>query len=414
LNYRLGPFGWFLDASNATDPDAANASGNFGTLDMIAALRWIKENIEAFGGDPGNVTVSGQSAGAFNVLCLLTAPSAHGLFQRAIVESNGNRMASREQALVASEDLLEAILIKTGQARDEAAAVALAATLAPEKRAAIFRSTSTQDIIALQKGAAPQETVLTPWPNQITDGNILPSDGFAGFARGDWANKVPLIIGSNKEELKFFLWSNKGLDWKTPLYVAAAKYGSKVWRAMGVDELADAMASSPGTPPVFVYRFDWGAPDSEGRSPEPGDYGKRLGAFHAVEISFFLGSETCVGPLLTNTLFTTENRPGREDLSRGIMAYLASFATTGNPNARAQGMPFWPPRPPAAATAVPGATLGLVFDATNDKASFTPLTELLTSRGVNDEIDKDLLPDFASQVREKFVVREQGLVINAK
>ncbi len=89
-NYRLGPFGWFRHAAlRGEDSNDLDRSGNFGTLDLIQALQWIHENVAAFGGDPGNITISGQSAGGANVFSLLLAPPARGLFHRAIVESGG-------------------------------------------------------------------------------------------------------------------------------------------------------------------------------------------------------------------------------------------------------------------------------------------------------------------------------------
>ena len=93
-NYRLGPFGWFRHA--ATRNDGANEldrSGNFGTLDLVRALQWIRENAAAFGGDPNNVTIFGESAGGTNVFSLLLSPPARGLFHRAIVESGGMQMS---------------------------------------------------------------------------------------------------------------------------------------------------------------------------------------------------------------------------------------------------------------------------------------------------------------------------------
>ena len=87
VNYRLGPFGWFTHPALRQGLSAADDSGNYGTLDLIQALRWIRENIRAFGGDPGTVLIAGESAGAMNVLSLLTSPPAAGLFQRAVIQS---------------------------------------------------------------------------------------------------------------------------------------------------------------------------------------------------------------------------------------------------------------------------------------------------------------------------------------
>jgi para-nitrobenzyl esterase len=101
VNYRLGPMGWFFhDALRETSGTQEDASGNYGTLDLISALGWVQENIEAFGGNPANVTIYGESAGGFNVLSLMASPLAKGFFHRAIVQSGGLNIFTREQAQV--------------------------------------------------------------------------------------------------------------------------------------------------------------------------------------------------------------------------------------------------------------------------------------------------------------------------
>src|SRR6185295_16851665 len=96
---RLGPFGWFRHQALAGDgPDGLDRSGNFGTLDLVRALQWVRENAAAFGGDPNNVTIFGESAGGTNVFTLLLSPPARGLFHRAIIESGGLRLSGTTEA----------------------------------------------------------------------------------------------------------------------------------------------------------------------------------------------------------------------------------------------------------------------------------------------------------------------------
>lgn len=400
INYRLGPMGWFADPSILAGASGEGRSGNFGTLDIIAALRWVKDNIGAFGGDPSRVTVAGESAGALNVLSLLLSPPASGLFSRAIVESGYNGFTTRVDAEKASEQLFESILVRKGKAK-KADAAQVAATMPAAERAAIFRSTSAGEMVSL---LADGGFGMTKWPSAIIDGGVIPAGGLDAFARGDWPNKVPLIIGSNKEETKLFLSGNPRLDWKTPAYAAIARFGSLEWKAVGVDSIADAIASHPEAPPVYVYRFDWGAPDATGKSPEPGDWGRKLGAFHSIEVSFFLGTGTCLGPLYTWQLFTDKNRPGREKLSAGIMAYLKAFAETGIP--RADGLQTWEHRPAnAQAAAAGGSPVGIVFDATATTPAFEALTEVATKESIKEAMARELDPAMVAEVEKSFIVR---------
>jgi para-nitrobenzyl esterase len=403
MNYRLGPLGWFLDESIEAGADPDSASGNFGTLDIIQALKWVQRNISAFGGDPDNVTIAGESAGAMNVLSLMISPSAKGLFQRAIVESGARTLAGREKAEAASAGLIREYLIYSGRVRTQEAARTVAAALPDSDLAAILRSARARDLIGLE---TPGAAGMTGWPAIIADGRVIPAEGYGAFATGNYANKVPLIIGSNREETKLFLYFDRGMDWKGRIYQAAAKYGSLLWKADGVDEVADAIASAADAPPVYVYRFDWGAPDASGASVLPGDWGARLGAFHSLEISFFLGTGTCLGPFLTGKLFTKANLQGREGLSAGIMAYLASFAATGDPNRNSGGLPAWPRRPArAAAPASAGRPVGIVFNASASAPSWTPLTEVVTREAVYAAIAADLPPPVAAAVRSKLLIR---------
>src|SRR6185295_11659453 len=132
---RLGPFGWFRHQALAGDgPDGLDRSGNFGTLDLVRALQWVRENAAAFGGDPNNVTIFGESAGGTNVFSLLLSPQARGLFHRAIVESGGMRMSGIAEAEELADDgvghanssneAVLRVLIADGTAADRQAAKA--------------------------------------------------------------------------------------------------------------------------------------------------------------------------------------------------------------------------------------------------------------------------------------------------
>ena len=133
-NYRLGPFGWFRHAALGEGASPEDASGNYGTLDQIAALRWVQQHIGSFGGDPGNVTIFGESAGARDVIALTVAPPARGLFHRAIAQSGNVRVQSSEKAEAfaaagghpnSSSEIIARLLLREGKAKDAAGAAAL-------------------------------------------------------------------------------------------------------------------------------------------------------------------------------------------------------------------------------------------------------------------------------------------------
>ena len=341
VGYRLGPFGWFARPGEPTG-NAEDDSGNYGTLDLVAALRWVRDNAASFGGDPGNVTIAGESAGAFNVLTLLLAPSARGLFHRAIVES-GYRSDSTPQKMAAFADRIVAKL--AGSAKEAGAGRIL--DLAP---------------------FGPAGMLDFPYPNW--DGTVLPAEGFAAFSNPVKVADVPIIIGTNKEETKLFQYLGN-MDSRTPSYQREAEFLSARWKAQGADSIADAIVSGDPRRRVYVYRFDWGATDGAGKSVQGGGQGAKLGAAHAMEISFFLQNKSIYESIPFLPIFSKENEGGRNALQAIMGSFLASFAATGNPNAGIglagvppQALPMWDPW--SAASTEPSF---MVFDAGMTAAS---------------------------------------------
>lgn len=310
VNYRLGPLGWFAHPALKTG-NPEDDSGNFGTLDLIAALNWVRTNISSFGGNPDNVTIAGESAGAFNVLTLMLAPAARGLFHRAVVES-GYRTDSTTQKMITFAEKLTTDL-----------------KLGGENIANDLRSTDAKTILSRLPGSA-SGMVGLPYPNW--DGTVLPAEGFAAFGDPAKVADVPLIIGTNKEETKLFQWLGRQNS-KDPKYQANAEKASLDWKADGADSIADAILRGDPERKVYVYRFDWGAPDSSGKSVLGGNTGTKLGASHAMEISFFLQTDSIFGNSLPLPIFTSKNEAGRKDLQQSMGTYLASFMVSGNPNA---------------------------------------------------------------------------------
>jgi para-nitrobenzyl esterase len=373
MNYRLGPFGWFTLPAFRDGASPEDASGNFGTLDIIKALQWIHENIAAFGGDPGNVTVTGESAGGFNVLSLLIAPPAKGLFHRAMSESGAAITRGIDEADARARTTLEQLLVDDGTVDDPMEAGILASEMAPERIRDYLRSKSDRVILRCYNSVI---LGILDNPAVLRDGTVIVADGFDALTTGDYPNKVPLIVGSNKEELKLFLFIDSSIPWQSDLYAAISRFGSERWKASGVDEVARRLSRHHDQPPVYAYEFSWGAPDEKGRSVLPFEWGRRLGAFHSLDIPFFLGTKTLDG-ILQSLLFTACNEEGRRALSRAMMTYVAHFALSGDPNPPGAILPAWTPW-----VNTPGAKKCILFDARGDRPSIVMTSRELTDGGV--------------------------------
>ncbi len=360
INYRLGPLGWFRHASlRAEATTEEDRSGNFGVLDMIAALGWVRDNIAAFGGDPGNVTIFGESAGGRDVFALLRAPGARGSFHRAIAQSGGLRSTTLAEAENFADDTppgnpgssnetLVALLVEDGSAPD-----------VPTARAKLDAMTATD--VATYLRAKPAEAILATYareateglidvPQMFPDGAVLPASApLDGFATADGHAGVPVMIGTNRDEDKLFLFANPEHTWQLlwlfprlndpENFEARAEHGSRVWKAAGADEPAAALGKG-GAPGVFVYRFDW----DEEPTIVGSDFSKMVGASHGFEIPFVFGHFD-LGPA-ANALWTEENEAGRKKLSEQMISYWVQFATTGAPGqGRSGDLPEWKPAP---------------------------------------------------------------------
>jgi para-nitrobenzyl esterase len=316
LNFRLGVFG-FLAHPDLSKEAVSGTSGNYGLLDMIAALQWVQKNIELFGGDPNRVTIAGQSGGARAVHYLEGSPLARNLFHRAIAQSGSSilRVADTRSLPQAEE--------------------------AGREFGAQLGAKSLGELRG-KPGAALMEADFRAFQPNI-DGWVLKDDVYGSFTKGK-QNDVPMLTGINSEEQIGFL----------PETVASREFRAGVTENYG--ELAQAffqlypagsdqeakqsrdnsmrdqtilamrswarMRSRTSKTPLYVYYFS--------RKP-PGRDSRRMGAFHSAEIEFVFG-----------TLKSTKRPwgPVDEHLSDLMSSYWVNFATTGNPNGAA--LPHWP------------------------------------------------------------------------
>lgn len=322
MNYRLGRLGFFDHPALAADRPAGEAAGNYGLMDMIAALKWVRDNIAAFGGDPGQVTLFGESAGGVAVSQLMIAAPARGLFSRAIVQSGLGRQqgTSLEEALDGSAETLRSL---RSRGRDWAASQGLVPT-------------------AEALRALPPERMLEPAPGFysgdliVRDGMIVSQDVETAFVAGSEAD-VPLIIGTNSAE---FWWAKpsdlspyRELDQNlTPEQRAAilAAYGGQ--GGYDASALSDLVFNEPARRlarlhaangrPTYLYRFDV----VSAAMTEP-----HTGATHASERQYVFDT-------LSASPWPTDARD--QAAAEVIGGYWTDFAKSGDPNS--EGRPAWP------------------------------------------------------------------------
>ena len=322
LNYRLGVLGFFGHPQLDAEAKAEGVpTANYGLLDQIAALQWVKANIEAFGGDPSNVTLFGESAGGISVLALLTAPSARGLFHKAIVQSGGGRWIAPS---------LEASSGKFLAAHQIGEKAAHAFGLAPESAIAGLRGKSWHEILEKLRSAGVEDH--TPF----LDGQLLTAQMEQVFSDGGEA-PVPLILGANSYEgvlLRKALHVTEGdvrraagsqLDELSSMYppqllMTDGFLADHIWGDAHFVEPARmvARAAAHTGQPIYHYSFDFQPPLLRllGGSP------------HGLEVAYALGTLRRVVPFPLNMLMHRHNL----EVSRLMMLYWTNFAKNGDPN----------------------------------------------------------------------------------
>ncbi|MGH7949271.1 MAG: carboxylesterase/lipase family protein [Candidatus Binataceae bacterium] len=336
INHRLGAFG-YLHLGDIGGEEFAS-SGNAGMLDIVAALEWVRDNIASFGGDAANVTIFGESGGGAKVSVLMAMPAAHGLFHKAIIQSGpAVRMASRDDATGTAKQVLAELGLDAGRV---GALRKISADQLVHAQAAVLKKVSMMSFAERRRIGF----------NPVVDGKHLPAGPFEPIAP-EISARVPLMIGTNKDEMTLFFgmapWLD-GLDEASMRSRAAMFVGDRAdaivdaYRRARPDDsprdivLAIATNQSMRIPslimadrkvaqhaaPVFVYLFTWKTPVLGGRLKSP----------HALEIPFVFDT------LATSAL--TGDLPTRFALAGKMSRTWIAFARSGSPNNDA--IPNWP------------------------------------------------------------------------
>lgn len=364
VNYRLGVFGW-LDLPGLKTGRPDNDSGNFGLLDQIEALRFVNRNARAFGGDPRNITVMGESAGAVNVWALMMSPLTKGLIDKAIPLSGGVTFSTPSQARIYAEAFAEEALGSTHGADDREVARRL-------------RAMPAEDLIRAQVRRG--EEVGDP-PKVIADGSVLPTDYHAAVAAGEY-REIPVLAGNTSEEGKLFgsminAYRPNDYDRFTMQYFFDPDRPSRLkvrdfindeylpvdkpggWND-AADELTDAIFTgiihdsmdtlkAAGHDRLFYYQFGW--------NQQPAPFDVVYGAVHAIDLPFVFHT---FDEGIFRFAFSRRNEPGRLELAEMMTDSIRSFVRSGDPQHPGLDAKWrqWP--------------RSMVFDADDKKANAAP------------------------------------------
>ena len=343
INYRLGPFGWFYHPVIQGLQDGIDKTSNFGTLDIISALKWVNQNIELFGGDPENITIFGESAGGHNVLSLIVSEKANGLFHKAISMSgytttiNQEKSYKQEQRSSTSDysswNVVNKILDDINQPK-------IQESFSETELRDILLTLSTKDFFKHYSDREPYQEL----PLLQSDGIVVPRQGLRkALSNPKYVKDIPIIAGSTKDEVKLWLASARyfvdldysilGTVFRIPKVIlkdedafsAFNYYRSSAWKIRGVDYTLQSIAKT-GNNNLYAYRYDW----DDHRKFLIADFKKLIGAAHATEIPLLAGDYKLVGGYPLSDLIYPPSVSKRYT-SKNLMKFWTNFAKNGVP-----------------------------------------------------------------------------------
>ena len=349
INYRLGPFGWFYHPAIQGFQAGDDKTSNFGTLDIIAALKWVQKNIDLFNGDKENITIFGESAGGHNVLSLIGSKKAEGLFHKAISMSGYTTSitpddAYRQQIRSSTSDfssweVVNKIIFEQDFIRKQN-------EMSNEEIRNILKDLSTDDFF---KHYVDRKT-YQELPLTTSDGIVISKNGLKNsLSNKDHVNIVPTIAGSNLDEVKLWLSTAEyfiDVDYSligsiiglpkvilkdNDAFEAFNHYRSMAWKIRGGDDPLNSLLRA-GNKELYAYRFDW----DDHRRLFVADFKNLIGAAHATEIPLLSGSYDLVGGYPLSDLIYPSGI-SKLYTSRNMMRFWTNFAKNGVPGKSTNG-----------------------------------------------------------------------------
>lgn len=371
VSFRVGAFG-YLSHPALMDGTLEENSGNFTLLDIHESLRWVRDEITAFGGNPGNVTLSGFSSGARNTLLCLISPMMKGLFHKAFIMSGGFTTSTPIDGQESVEKRLAELLVRRGTYATTDEALEYIKSSQMDDLKSLFEGLTTAEVAWLYKSP---ELKMEEFPHAFMDGVVLPSEGFGVIPEGQY-NRVPIMLGSDATEFSSFgldgSLTSGGADLSAlsmtqmmELMEKGIQYGSMLQSHFYIENTANLFYQDTGHMDLYAYRLKWGTT----ASVSDGFYSKYVGSYHGQSRDFLLGTYKHRLKDYSPDAVSSKNKAGRVALTEQMRSYLKNFMVKGNPNGAS--LPLW-----TTWNSIPGIDKIMHLDAKLKKVSSAMSTEM--------------------------------------